>query len=92
MPRPQVDGIINLDKPLDATSMDMVRLAKRLTRVKRVGHAGSLDPIATGVLLICLGQATRRRPIPRRRPGSSWRRSCPSAPASSGSSRPCTAP
>ncbi len=59
MPRPQVDGIINLDKPLDATSMDMVRLAKRLTRVKRVGHAGTLDPIATGVLLICLGQATR---------------------------------
>ena len=59
MPRPQVDGIVNLDKPLDATSMDMVRLAKRLTRVKRVGHAGTLDPIATGVLLICLGQATR---------------------------------
>ena len=39
--------------------MDAVRQVKRLTRVKRVGHAGTLDPIATGVLPICFGQATR---------------------------------
>ena len=39
--------------------MDMVRLVKRLTHVRRVGHAGTLDPIAEGVLPICLGQATR---------------------------------
>ena len=59
MARPSIDGIINLDKPSGATSMDMVRLVKRLTNVKRVGHAGTLDPIASGVLPICLGQATR---------------------------------
>ena len=59
MPRPLVDGILVLDKPRDVTSMDMVRMAKRLSHVKRVGHAGTLDPIATGVLPICFGQATR---------------------------------
>ena len=58
-PRPTVDGIIVLDKPRDATSMEMVRIAKRVTGVKRVGHAGTLDPIATGVLPLCFGQATR---------------------------------
>ena len=39
--------------------MDAVRVVKRVTRVKRVGHAGTLDPIASGVLPVCLGQATR---------------------------------
>ena len=57
--RPIADGILVLDKPKNVTSMDMVRLAKRTTHVKRVGHAGTLDPIATGVLPICFGQATR---------------------------------
>ena len=59
MARPLVDGILVLDKPQGVTSMDMVRLAKRVTRVKHVGHAGTLDPIATGVLPLCFGQATR---------------------------------
>ena len=59
MARPLVDGILVLNKPQGATSMDMVRMAKRVTRVKRVGHAGTLDPLATGVLPICFGQATR---------------------------------
>ena len=54
-----IHGILNINKPKDATSMDVVRQVKRGTRVKRVGHAGTLDPIATGVLPICLGQATR---------------------------------
>lgn len=57
--RPVVHGILNLNKPKDITSMDAVRQVKRLTMVKRVGHAGTLDPIATGVLPICFGQATR---------------------------------
>ena len=57
--RPVVDGILNLNKDLGATSMDMVRMVKRRTKVRRVGHAGTLDPIATGVLPICFGQATR---------------------------------
>ncbi len=59
MVRPLVDGILVLHKPQGVTSMDMVRMAKRVTRVKRVGHAGTLDPIATGLLPICFGQATR---------------------------------
>ncbi|MBI2873345.1 MAG: tRNA pseudouridine(55) synthase TruB [Chloroflexi bacterium] len=54
-----VDGILNLNKPMGTTSMDMVRWAKRLTRVRRVGHGGTLDPVAGGVLPICFGQATR---------------------------------
>ena len=57
--RPVVHGVLTLNKTKDATSMDMVRLVKRLTKVKRVGHAGTLDPIAIGVLPICFGQATR---------------------------------
>jgi tRNA pseudouridine55 synthase len=59
MIQPESDGIIVINKPKDATSMDVVRLVKRVTRVKRVGHAGTLDPIATGVLPVCIGQATR---------------------------------
>jgi tRNA pseudouridine55 synthase len=57
--RPIADGILVLNKPKDVTSMEMVRLAKRVSHVKRVGHAGTLDPIATGVLPVCFGQATR---------------------------------
>ena len=59
MTRPQIDGVLDLHKLEGSTSMDVVRIIKRLTRVKRVGHAGTLDPIATGVLPVCLGQATR---------------------------------
>ncbi|MBI2935568.1 MAG: tRNA pseudouridine(55) synthase TruB, partial [Chloroflexi bacterium] len=54
-----VNGILNLMKPPSRTSMDVVRLIKRLTGERKVGHAGTLDPIATGVLPICFGQATR---------------------------------
>ncbi|MEK9659912.1 MAG: tRNA pseudouridine(55) synthase TruB [Chloroflexota bacterium] len=53
------NGIIPLNKPGGITSMDVVRAVKRLTGVRRVGHAGTLDPIATGVLPVCLGQGTR---------------------------------
>ena len=59
MARELANGILNINKPGGITSMDVVRAVKRLTHVKRVGHAGTLDPIATGVLPICLGQATR---------------------------------
>jgi tRNA pseudouridine55 synthase len=54
-----VDGILNLNKPGGWTSHDVVARVRRLTRVRRVGHAGTLDPMATGVLLVCLGRATR---------------------------------
>ena len=54
-----IDGILNLDKPRGKTSFDMVALVRILSGERRVGHAGTLDPEATGVLPICLGQATR---------------------------------
>ncbi|MBN1681723.1 MAG: tRNA pseudouridine(55) synthase TruB [Anaerolineae bacterium] len=52
-------GLLNIDKPEGPTSHDIVAWVRRLTRVKKVGHAGTLDPLATGVLVLCLGQATR---------------------------------
>ena len=53
------DGILNLDKPRGPTSHDIVNRIRALTGVRRVGHAGTLDPLATGVLLVCVGRATR---------------------------------
>lgn len=52
-------GILNIDKPAGMTSHDVVNRIRRLSHIRRVGHAGTLDPLATGVLLLCLGQATR---------------------------------
>jgi len=54
-----IDGILNLDKPRGKTSFEAVAAVKRLSGERRVGHGGTLDPEATGVLPICLGQATR---------------------------------
>ena len=54
-----MDGILNINKPAGKTSYAVVAMVKRLTGEKRVGHAGTLDPMATGVLPVCLGQATR---------------------------------
>ncbi|MGI6748714.1 MAG: tRNA pseudouridine(55) synthase TruB [Anaerovoracaceae bacterium] len=53
------DGIINLLKPAGMTSTDGVQLLRKLTGIKRIGHAGTLDPMAAGVLPICIGSATR---------------------------------
>ena len=54
-----MDGILNVNKPPGMTSFDVVSIIKRLTREKRVGHAGTLDPMASGVLPVCLGRGTR---------------------------------
>jgi len=54
-----IAGVLNVDKPVGLTSFDVVARVRRAAGVKRVGHAGTLDPLASGVLLICLGQATR---------------------------------
>ncbi len=51
--------ILVFNKPVDWTSFDVVNKIKRLTSIKKVGHAGTLDPFATGVLLVCLGPATK---------------------------------
>ncbi len=53
-------GFLNIDKPGGMTSFDVVRAVRRASRVKRVGHAGTLDPLATGVLPVAVGgDATR---------------------------------
>lgn len=52
-------GFLNIDKPLHLTSHDVVSRVRRAFGVKKVGHAGTLDPLATGVLVICVGSATR---------------------------------
>ncbi len=57
-----VQGFINLNKPCDWTSHDCVAKVRKFLRLKRVGHAGTLDPAATGVLPIALGKATRLIP------------------------------
>lgn len=54
-----VDGILNINKPPGKTSFSVVSLVKRLSGESRVGHAGTLDPMASGVLPVCLGQGTR---------------------------------
>jgi len=54
-----VDGILNINKPWGKTSFSIVSVVKRLSGESRVGHAGTLDPAASGVLPICLGQGTR---------------------------------
>ena len=52
-------GIINIDKPQNMTSHDVVAKLRRILGMKRIGHTGTLDPMATGVLPVCLGSATR---------------------------------
>ncbi|MFR2965180.1 MAG: hypothetical protein ACLTK0_01560 [Anaerovoracaceae bacterium] len=53
------DGILNINKPAGMTSHDVVYRVRKATRVKRVGHTGTLDPMATGVLPVCIGSAAR---------------------------------
>ncbi|MBL8745151.1 MAG: tRNA pseudouridine(55) synthase TruB [Phycisphaerae bacterium] len=57
--RPDLNGILVLDKPLGWTSADCCRYIRKGTGGAKVGHAGTLDPLATGVLVLCLGRATK---------------------------------
>ena len=52
--------IILLNKPLHWTSFDVVRKIRNLIRIKKVGHAGTLDPLATGLLIVCTGRFTKK--------------------------------
>lgn len=52
--------VLLIDKPLRWTSFDVVRKIRNLIRIKKVGHAGTLDPLATGLLIICTGKFTKR--------------------------------
>src|SRR5918995_638833 len=54
-----MDGLLIIDKPGGPTSHDVVSRMRRLLRERRIGHTGTLDPAATGVLLLVVGRATR---------------------------------
>ena len=58
-PPKEMEGILLVDKPTDHTSHDVVARLRGKLRMKRVGHAGTLDPMATGLLIILVGKATR---------------------------------
>ncbi|MBN2601300.1 MAG: pseudouridine synthase, partial [Candidatus Marinimicrobia bacterium] len=61
---PDVSGLIlNVNKPVGLTSYDIVRRVKRLLPGVKVGHGGTLDPFAEGVLLLLIGKATKQMPI-----------------------------
>ena len=55
----EVNGIVVIDKPAGITSAKVVAIVKKLLRAKKVGHTGTLDPFATGVMICCINQATR---------------------------------
>ncbi|MFP6558684.1 tRNA pseudouridine(55) synthase TruB [Paraburkholderia sp. B3] len=59
LPRRLLDGVLLLDKPLGLSSNDALIRAKRLFRVKKAGHTGTLDPLASGLLPLCFGEATK---------------------------------
>lgn len=52
--------VLLIDKPLRWTSFDVVRKVRNLVKTKKVGHAGTLDPLATGLLIVCTGKFTKR--------------------------------
>lgn len=54
-----LDGILIIDKPKGITSRDVVNKIGRMFNIKKIGHTGTLDPLATGVLVLCIGRATK---------------------------------
>lgn len=56
---PEPAGVLNIDKPAGMTSHDVVEAVRKLVGIRRVGHTGTLDPQATGVLPVCVGRATK---------------------------------
>jgi tRNA pseudouridine55 synthase len=52
--------VLLIDKPLDWTSFDVVRKIRNTLKIKKVGHAGTLDPLATGLLIVCTGKFTKK--------------------------------
>src|SRR5450755_1065429 len=53
-------GMILVNKPLEWTSFDVVRKIRSIIKIKKVGHAGTLDPLATGLLIVCTGRFTKK--------------------------------
>lgn len=54
-----MDGIINVNKPKGITSFDVIRKLRKILSMRKIGHTGTLDPLAEGVLLVCVGKATK---------------------------------
>jgi len=54
-----LDGIIIVNKPKGITSFDVIRKLKKILRTKKIGHTGTLDPLASGVMLVCVGKSTK---------------------------------
>ena len=54
-----MDGLLVIDKPVDMTSHDVVSSVRRILKERRIGHTGTLDPFATGVLLVLVGRERR---------------------------------
>jgi tRNA pseudouridine55 synthase len=58
---PYAEGkVLLIDKPLHWTSFDMVRKLRNILQIKKIGHAGTLDPLATGLLIVCTGKFTKK--------------------------------
>lgn len=60
--RPDLNGVLVIDKPLHWTSAQLCQFVRKRTAGAKVGHAGTLDPLATGVMVLCLGTATKLIP------------------------------
>ncbi len=58
-----MNGVLIINKPAGITSHDAVLIVKKLFKLKKVGHTGTLDPMATGILVLCLGEATKLTPF-----------------------------
>ncbi|WP_163469814.1 tRNA pseudouridine(55) synthase TruB [Fusobacterium sp. IOR10] len=54
-----MNGIININKPQGITSFDVIRKLRKILSIRKIGHTGTLDPLATGVLIVCVGKATK---------------------------------
>ena len=61
-PEPQKSGLLLIDKPADFSSHDIIAISRRILKTKKIGHSGTLDPMATGLLILLIGrEATRRQ-------------------------------
>ena len=63
LPKPQKSGLLLIDKPADFSSHDIIAIARRILHTKTIGHSGTLDPMATGLLILLVGrEATKHQP------------------------------
>ena len=53
-------GFLLINKPYQWTSFDVVKKLRNISRIKKIGHAGTLDPLATGLLIVCYGKYTKK--------------------------------